>query len=184
MPEMLLSGINRTRHGKPTDLHERDLYFAFDNMIAFNQSAVLKCFQDDDGNQLAKTTKKMCVNLDEESVRARRGLVRPGTNFEQVEVMTIISNEEFVHRMPFTKRTHYSGSNLGNKIGDVVLDNLDYLWKLKVEDKIKLHGRFRIDVGGKTKGEVDPPGRGVKRKSGKDEEPVFWHARPVKFFDC
>ena len=103
---------------------------------------------------------------------------RPGASrhiFEQVVMMTIISNEDFTTQMPFTKRTHYSGTNLGNKIGDVVLDSLDSLWKLKVEDKIALHGRFRIDCGGKTKGEVDPPGRGVKRQSVKDEEPVFFH---------
>ena len=181
---MLLSGINRTRDDKPTELHARDLYFAFDNMIVYNQSAVLKCFQDDDGNQLAKATNKIHVNYDEESLRARRGLVRPGTFFEQVEMMTIISKEDFTTQMPFTKRTHYPGTNLGNKIGDVVLDSLDSLWKLKVEDKIVLHGRFRIDCGGKTKGEVDPPGRGVKRKSMKDEEPVFFHARPIMFYDC
>ena len=32
--------------------------------------------------------------------------------------------------------------------------------------------------------EEDPPGRGVKRKGAQTVEPVFWHARPAKFFDC
>ena len=131
-----------------------DMYFTFDNMISFNQSTVQKCFVDEAGEQLAqKSLKKIYVSVDEESLRARRGLVRQGSNFDQVEVMTIYTKEEFAMRIPMTKRTHYPGTSLGNKIGDVVLDSIESLWSLTCAEKIHLHGRFRVAVGGKTPGE-------------------------------
>lgn len=97
--------------------------------------------------------KKVYVNVDEESLRARRGLVRQGSNFDQVEIMTILTKEDFSLRLPMTKRTHYPGTSMGNKIGDVVLDATDTMWSLTCAEKIVVHGKFRQAVGGLTKGE-------------------------------
>jgi hypothetical protein len=97
--------------------------------------------------------KKVYVNVDEESLRARRGLVRQGSNFDQVEIMTILTKEDFSLRLPMTKRTHYPGTSMGNKIGDVVLDATDTMWSLTCAEKIVVHGKFRQQVGGLTKGE-------------------------------
>ena len=105
------------------------------------------------GIRSPKTMKKVYVNVDEESLRARRGLVRQGSNFDQVEIMTILTKEDFSLRLPMTKRTHYPGTSMGNKIGDVVLDATDTMWSLTCAEKIVVHGKFRQAVGGLTKGE-------------------------------
>ena len=105
------------------------------------------------GIRSPKTMKKVYVNVEEESLRARRGLVRQGSIFDQVEIMTILTNEDFSLRLPMTKRTHYPGTSMGNKIGDVVLDATDKMWSLTCAEKVALHGKFRQAVGGLTKGE-------------------------------
>ena len=130
-----------------------------------------------------KEVKKIFISVDEDSLRKRKNLIRPGAVFDQVELLQIVTLREFATTLPFIKRKSFPGSNLGNKIGDVVLPDVDSLWQLTCKQKVELHGKFRVAVGGKTPGEEEGLGRGSKRTSVGSVEPVFWHARPLQLYE-
>jgi hypothetical protein len=126
--------------------------------------------------------KTVYVLYDEDSLRARKGAVRPGTSFNCVEHLAIITKNDFVATIPHSKRLCYGGSNIGNKIGDVVLPDYDSLWSLPCKMKQEIHGTFRLPCGGVTP-EDEAPGRGAKRKTIYTVEPVFWRSRPLKLYE-
>ncbi len=181
--QMLLRGLMRTRDD-PETLHPKDLFLIFDNHVHHHTQQMLKCFIKENGDQLEhKELKKVYITMDEESLRSRKGLIRTGVTFDQIEMLTLVTSTDLHATLPMAARMHYPGTNLGNKIGDVILPDLDSLWKMACKQKLPLHGPFRVAVGGRTPGEEeDAPGRGTKRKTPDTIEPVFWHARPQKLY--
>jgi hypothetical protein len=178
---MLLRGLMTSR-GEPGDeLDDGDMVFVTDNCEHHHLPALMKCFINDGGNPVPKKIKLIYVMYDEDSLRQRKGCVRPGTSFDCVEHMNIVTKNDFTQTLPHCKRLHYGGSNISNKIGDVVLANYEALWSLPCKLKYDIHGAFRIACGGPTADE-EGPGRGNKRKTVHTVEPVFWRGRPVKFY--
>ncbi len=173
----------RTRDD-PDNLHPKDVFLLFDNHVHHHTQQILKCFIKGNGDHLEhKEMKKVYITIDEESLRSRKGLIRAGVSFDQIEILTLVTFRDLHTTLPVAARLHYPGTNLGNKIGDVVLPDIDSLWKMACKQKLPLHGQFRVAVGGRTPGEEeDAPGRGTKRKTGETIEPVFWHARPEKLY--
>ena len=178
---MLLRGIISSR-GEPGDeLDDGDMFFVLDNCEHHHMPTMLKCFVNDQGNSIPKKTKLIYINYDEDSLRQRKGCVRPRTSFDCVEHMTIVTRSDFVQTLPHCKRLHYNGSNISNKLGDVVLGNYETLWSLPCKVKYDIHGVYRVACGGPTP-EEEGPGRGVKRKTVQTVEPVFWRGRPLKCY--
>lgn len=159
------------------------MYFMFDAMVPYNQPLLLKCLTDSAGDTIAhREVRKIYVSIDEDSLRRRKGCIRPGVSFDQVEVLQIVTSSDWTSTLPMIKRKVYSGSNMGNKIGDVCLPEVDTMWKLTIREKHDLHGKYRVAVGGRTPGEEEGPGRGAKRKALDSLEPVFWHSRPISLY--
>ena len=55
--ETLIRGVMRWS-GDGNSLSNRDMYFAFDNMVTFNQATIQKCFVDDAGDQIAENNEE------------------------------------------------------------------------------------------------------------------------------
>jgi hypothetical protein len=164
-----------------TEFHEGDMVFTLDNCFHHHTKELLKCFQNDDGKIFEMQKKLVYVGIDEDSLRLRKGLVRPSTSFDCVEHMHILTAQDFSSTITHVRRKHYTGSNISNKMGDVMLPGYDTLWSLPCRVKQDIHGQFRVACGGPTVGEE--VGTGVKRKTGATIEPVFWRSRPLKFYD-
>ena len=177
---MLLRGILTSRSEGGDELHEADMFFVFDGTQHHNTGRLSRCFINSTGDQIDKQCKTIYLNVDEDSLRSRRGCLRPGASFDQVEFLSLITRDEFCGQVPACKGLHYKGTNMGNSIVGIEHCEQDQLWKLSCKKKIELMGPFRVAVGGKTEGEEI--GRGTKRKGPDTIEPVFWHSRPKIFF--
>ncbi len=161
-----------------------DLYFAFDNGHPHNMQKILQCFVNNHNETIPKFQHKVLLTYDEDSLPARKSVCRTAVLFDQLEDMRIVSGKEFSNMgMPVLRHLHFSGSNYGNKLGDIVSPNFGLLWQETCAVKHEIHGARRQAVGGKTQGEEEGPGRGAKRKTAETVEPVFWHARPQKFWE-
>ena len=183
--QMLIRGVMRTRDNQD-DLAPGDMYFMFDNHLHYNQDKMLKCFLTAAGEQLeTREVKKIYITIDEDSMRSRKGLVRQGSSFDQIEVLSLVTAADIHADLKMTPRKHYPGSNLGNKIGDVVMQDIDSMWKSTCKEKVVIHGIYRVATGGRTPGEDKDtaPGRGQKRATPETIEPVFWHGRPLKLYE-
>lgn len=184
---MLLRSIIGSRHadGKCEALHESDLFFLFDCAAHHNLQVLQRLFVNDEGeNFKEKYTKQLYLSIDEQSIRNRKGCVRNGASFDQIEFMNLVTSREFTSgvQIPYVQGLHFKGSNSGNKIGDLSLPAISSLWALPNKTKIELFGKYRTAVGGQTIGEAGD-GRGSKKKKDPEtEEPVFWHAREPKLW--
>jgi hypothetical protein len=158
------------------------MFFLMDNCFHHHSAQLLKCFVTDDGKPLPIEKRLIYVNLDEDSLRVRKGCVRPGTSFDCVEHMHIITKHDFVATIPHCKRRHFSGTNISNKFGDVILPPFDALWSLPCKVKNDVHGAYRVPCGGPTPNE-ESVGTGTKRKTLATVEPVFWRGRPLRFYE-
>jgi len=179
---MLLRAIITSRDAGTDELHEGDMFFVIDNCFHHHTNQILKCFVDDNGNAMKRETRLIYVSLDEDSLRQRRGCIRPGTSFDCVEHMTIVTKNDFVQTIPHCRRRHYAGTNIGNKLGDVVLPAYDTLWSLPCRLKNEIHGPFRVACGG-VAADDERVGTGAKRKTLATVEPVFWRSRPTRFYE-
>ena len=176
---MLLRAVITSRDPAGDSLHPNDMYVLFDNSLHHNEATMLKCFITDAGEPIAKSSYRVYLVMDEDSLRKRRALVRDETHFDCIEYMSIVTLNQFPAGLATCKRIHYGGTNRSNRIGDVVMPEMDTLWHLTVKQKHELHGTYRVAVGGPTPGEAGP-GRGAKRKSVDSRETAFWRSRPVK----
>ena len=185
----MLRSIISSRHadGKCESLHESDFFFLFDCGTAahHNLQVLQRLFVDGEGELIKeKHTKQLYLSIDEQSIRNRKGCVRNGASFDQIEFMNLVTAREFtsgVH-IPFVQGLHFKGSNSGNKIGDLCLPAISSLWTLPSKTKIELYGKYRMAVGGQAVGEVGEGRGSKKRKDPETEEPVFWHAREPKLW--
>lgn len=58
-------------------------------------------------------------------------------------------------------------------------------WQQTAEAKLKVHGPYRVLVGGPTPPTAgEPSAQGAKHELVSDTEPVCWHVRPVKVYDA
>ena len=135
----------------------------------------------DTGDKIDYSMHKVTLVMDEDSLIARKSVVRSSIQ-DQIELMHIMSQREFAAlEMPHIRRRHFSGTNMGTKIGDVILPGYASLWSMACKAKHDLMGKYRVAVGGRTEGE-EGPGRGQTRKTPDTVEPVFWHGRPATLY--
>ncbi len=73
---MMLRGFMSSR-GEGSELHDGDMFFVLDNCFHHHSKELVKCFATDDGKALALEKHLIYINIDEDSLRQRRGLVRP-----------------------------------------------------------------------------------------------------------
>eukprot|EP00959_Pyramimonas_sp_CCMP1952_P189080 3954862-Pyramimonas_sp.AAC.1 len=182
---MLIRGVMRTRDNQD-ELAPGDMFFFFDNTLHYNQEKMMKCFLTAGGEQLeSKEVKKIYITIDEDSLRSRKGLVRQGASFDQIEVLSLVTSSDIHAELKMNPRKHFPGTNLGNKIGDVLMPDIDNMWKTTCKEKIIIHGSFRIACGNRTPGEDKDtaPGRGQRRTTPDTIEPVFWHGRSLKLYE-
>ena len=111
--------------------------------------------------------------------------------FDQCEYLSMVSDGT-LDEMPMKQRKKFTGTNQGNKIGDLKLPALDSLWKLDktmrkemFTDKGKMPATFWIEVGGNNPDGSQGPGRGGGKvqKETNMLEPVFWHASDPDYFE-
>ena len=143
-------------------------------------------------------SKTIFVHIDEESLAARRTRIAGTCVLEQVHRMQLLTRWPL--SLPTQKRKHYAGSNKGNCIGPIALDDWDKVWSVAPERKSEIYGRtHRIAVGGATVDgdedgenddddmELDNPNleRPKFGGGGTLREPVFYQTMPTKFYeDC
>ncbi|CAL1135464.1 unnamed protein product [Cladocopium goreaui] len=174
-----LASVVKSRDKQQLTLHHRDLFIYFDSFLPGNLNKVLGSFQTPAGDALNKNSFGVFISYDEESLKQRRQYIKANsTTFQQVELMTLVTAENFGDAMTKTNRKIYKGTNFGNKIGDVLLESPKLLWSMALKDKITLFGKYRVSVGGRTTGEAESH-RGVSNRKLNTEEPVFWHSRPL-----
>ncbi|CAE7232863.1 hsdFM [Symbiodinium sp. CCMP2592] len=173
----LISSIVKTRDPMQTCLHPRDMFLLFDSGVHTQQSKMLACILNNEGNQMPMHQMKVYVTYDENALRERRKSQR--TSLDQTEQLTLVTSEEFGQCMLQRPRKAFPGSNFGNVVGPVRPDAPGELWQLSVEEKLAIYGKYRMAVGGRTPGE--DPDQSAGRGCGKPRttvEPVFWHGRP------
>ena len=146
---MLIRGIAATRGHDGGALDQGDIWFNFDGTARHHGQVVNKLFVSPSGEPLEKKIKPLYVGYDFDSLKQRRNCVRPGTAFEQVEIIALIAKEEF---KATGKRAEFKGHITGNMISDVLLVNLEDMWMLPAKTKYAVHGKWRTEVGGKTLG--------------------------------
>lgn len=139
------------------------------------------------------------MHIDEDSLAARRSRIAGTCVLEQVHRMQLITRWPL--SLPTQKRKHYAGSNKGNCIGPIGLDDWSKVWCLASDRKAEVYGRtHRIAVGGATADgddedaadddelEADAATNLERPKfggAGGQREPVFYQTLPVKFYeDC
>ena len=151
-----------------------DMFFVFDNHHPMNLTKCSGIFVNSDGDRVPKQEYNVTLTYDKESQRARKTEVRDaGALTDQLEVMRIVTQNVFADMgLPQRSRLGYPGTNMGNKIGDVVLMPYATQWQEACIIKHAIHGSKRQAVGGKTDGE-DDIGRGQKRKTLDTIEPVL-----------
>ena len=183
----MLRSIISSRHagGKCEGLHKSDFSFLFDCAAHHNLQVLQRLFVDDEGELIKeKHTKQLYLSIDKQSIRNRKGCVRNGAPFDQIEFINLVTAREFTTgvQIPYVQGLHFKGSNSGNKIGDLSLPAISSLWALPNKTKIELCGKYRMAVGGQAVGEVGEGRSSKKKKDPEAEEPVFWHAREPKLW--
>ena len=64
-----------------------DIFFLFDNMYPHNMQKLLQCFVDGNNVAVEKHQHKVHLTYDEDSLRARKAVVRQSVLFEHIEDM-------------------------------------------------------------------------------------------------
>ena len=149
-------------------------------------------------NSFAQTT--LSIMIQEESLKRRRKRVRGYATLNLHHTMYLLASAPL--EMPAKARLHYSGTNIGNVISEVVLDEFSEagVWALPFGKKKDLFGQFRAPVGGRASDSDDDvqadadagdapltvgPSKGTKKHPRPNEnvEPVFYHAYPQKYYE-
>ena len=175
----LLRSIIQTRNSaaataETAELGLHDIFFLFDNMHPHNMQKLLQCFVDGNNVAVEKHQHRVHLTYDEDSLRARKAVVRQSVLFEQIEDMRLITRLEYGNTgLPMVRRRNYKGTNMGNKMGDIVLPNYALLWQMSATQKLEVHGPKCVQVGGKVEGQEDV-GRGHKPRTPNSVEPVIW----------
>ena len=155
-------------------MRRHDIFFVFDNMHPHNMQKLLQCFVDGNNVAVEKHQHKVHLTYDEDSLRARKAVVRQSVLFEQIEDMRIVTRLEYGEiGLPMVRRRNFHGTNMGNNMGDIVLPNYALLWQLSMKQKIEVFGAKRMPVGGKAEGE-EGVGRGHHTRTPQTVEPVIW----------
>ena len=129
-----LNAVVASRDSQSLTLHSKDMYFFFDSFQPHLHSKLLGALQTPTGQGLSKNTYSVTVSYDEESLRTRRTYVkRESTTFNQLEQMLLVTQEPFQEAMKYRSRSHFKGTNMGNKIGDVSVDPPGSLWSLTMK---------------------------------------------------
>lgn len=120
--------------------------------------------------------KSIYVVMSEDSVRARRYLVRGTASLDQVEVMHMLSSAAI--SLPERAGKHFPGTNKGTVLGPVLLPESTSGLQATVKAKRNIYGkRNRIAVGGKsTEGKLE-------KRNDTDVEPLFWWTMPAEFYE-
>ena len=121
---------------------------------------------------------RIVVCQTQDTLRARKSVARGINAIDQVENLTLYSLRT-LDDLPQRRRKHFSGTNHGNKIGDLTVPAVDELWLASKEEREKVLGNALKQVGGPTPGvEV---GRG-NAKDKKDTDPIWHHTMDKKFY--
>ena len=142
-----LASVVKSRDKQQLTLHHRDLFIYFDSFLPGNLNKVLGSFQTPAGDALNKNSFGVFISYDEESLKQRRQYIKANsTTFQQVELMTLVTAENFGDAMTKTNRKIYKGTNFGNKIGDVLLESPKLLWSMALKAWIEdfLEGGCRL----------------------------------------
>jgi hypothetical protein len=159
----------------PGSLDLGDIYFILDGGMAGNEALLMKPFAGKD-----KTTKKIHILKDQDSVDRRHERVRGIGNIQQMETLHLVTATPIT--LPPMKYEGWPGGTGGNAIGPVVLQGADEQWNATWAEKKLIYGPENfIDVGGKL--EADMPEH-TRKKQRTDEcmEPVFFHSLPEHFW--
>jgi hypothetical protein len=150
--------------------------------------------------KVSPIVKPYFISLSEQSVRDRHRCVKNAMTLRSLYTMYAMTKSAL--RLRETSRKGYHGSNFGDTIGPVSLENLSRSWTMAFGAKTKMYGPFRVAVGGPTAesddGEDDneilggddmdqdqeDDGKSVPTKvSDNDLVPVFYNSLPIAFYD-
>ena len=121
-----------------------------------------------------KNQHRVHLTYDEDSLRARKVVVRQSVLFEHIEDMRLITRLEYGEcGLPTVRRRNYKGTNMGNNMGNIELPDYALLWQLSNKQKHEVYGPKRTPTGGKVEGE-EGVGRGHSARTPQTVEPVIW----------
>jgi hypothetical protein len=143
---------------------------------------LLASFLNNEGKLLPKEKRCIYLEYSEESIAERKE--RDKGNIDVMEYMWQVSGGILSH--DDRKRKHYPQSIRSNKVGPIVLPDLDTLWSLNFGQKKALYGTGgRIAVGGpadKEEEEIDAKHKVVHRIN-TTVEPVAFMDMSVEFYE-
>ena len=77
--------------GEAAELGRHDIFFLFDNMYPHNMQKLLQCFVDGNNAAVEKHQHTVHLTYDEDSLRARKAVVRQAVLLDQIEDMRLIT---------------------------------------------------------------------------------------------
>ena len=144
-------------------------------------SMLLKPFKDSEGKKMMTKSKfPITIMYEEESLLDNIGRVTQLGSVRCVETCSLISGQGL--GVARRSHVHYKGSNFSDSIGPALVENWEdsSTWHLPRKDKIKMIGRFKIEIGGATDGASLAANSKWKTAS---TEPAWFHAKPYTLCD-
>jgi hypothetical protein len=170
-----------------------DMYFCNDGGRALNAGKLFHLFKW--AGEVAEGEKKpapmpvkkkmIILSYNEQSVRNQKRNTRSFTGLKTVETLSIMTNNNI--DIPMKARKHFTGTNQGHAIENIMLPNMSDTWSTDVKTKKLIYGARRVRVGG-----PDPEGDDDEGGSDDDQdivrtdetiEPVFFKNLPRKLID-
>ena len=117
----------------PESVPEGDAVFLWDAKRHGNETALLRSFTKPNGGTMSKEKLTLYTVYDEQSLRARLGVVRGVATVNQTEFLHVVTNSKL--SVPERTRKHYSGTTHGNVLGPVLLPTSEHSWQMTVGNK-------------------------------------------------
>ena len=193
----LLSAI-RNRHGETyhQTLHEHDLYMTLSggrDLVKYSS-----WFNNLDKTKQQVTHRTVFVHMDPESVESRYSRVAGVCSAKSWDMLRLTAQPWPKRTLSTVKRLNYKGKTVHDNLGPVImpdLDNRHECWTTTWAIKKLVYAGNIIKVGG-TDGytddnkpqqgdslEEEPAKEKVTARSDEMEEPLFFHAMPMEFFE-
>ena len=122
--------------------------------------------------------KKVTLVMNEETVRLIKARVRGAKPYTLVHSVTLASDAELVPDMCAEKqRRWYSGYNIGDAMGFIILETYSKVWQADLQKKRDIYGARMVQA---KDGPDDAAGLAAPKQD--DTQPVFFHQLPQEYY--
>jgi hypothetical protein len=180
----------RSGDGGNRSVQPNDMFFCNDGGRPVNGTKLCNLFKwaaevatGEKRTPLIMKKKGIVISYNEQSVRETKRASRGFSGLKTVETMYVITKQSI--ELPMKTRKHYTGTNQGEAIENVMIPNLGATWCAEVQVKKTIYGPRRVRVGGPDPDAESDGGDSDEDEARTDEtvEPVFWRNIPRKLID-